>query len=119
MSSPPPPPSPSPPPPLPPSPPQAASTQVYEPHDVAVDTANNILYYVDRSTSYGYPGYAHSVVKVDLANNDIARVVGTGYPTGGPSGNDFFTYSLGDGGPATLATLKKPSAIAFDATMNL
>lgn len=52
----------------------------------------------------------HRILKVDLATLTITRVAGTGFATGTGSP----PAPLGDGGPATAATLNSPFGVAVD-----
>ncbi len=77
----------------------AIEAQLSEPHGVAVDAVGNV--YV---TDY----WNHRVRKVDAVTGTISTIVGTGE----------WGYS-GDGGPASEAQLRYPSAVAVDGAGNL
>ena len=77
----------------------AIEAQLSEPHGVAVDAVGNV--YI---TSY----WNHRVRKVDAGTGTISTIVGTG----------GWGYS-GDGGLATQAELRYPSAVTVDGAGNL
>jgi DNA-binding beta-propeller fold protein YncE len=77
----------------------ATSAALAWPYGVAVDANGNVLI-ADT--------YNHCIRRVD-ANGNIATAVGT-------CGSRGFS---GDGGPATQATLDRPSGVAVDASGNL
>ena len=77
----------------------AIEAQLSEPHGVAVDAVGNV--YI---TSY----WNHRVRKVDAVTGTISTIVGTG----------GWGYS-GDGGLATQAELRYPSAVTVDGAGNL
>lgn len=77
----------------------ATSAEFYHPTGVIFDTAGN-LYICDQ--------FNHVVRKVDFATRNISLFAGS-YSSG----------NSGDGGPATLATLKFPNKAKFDTSGNL
>src|SRR5450759_2176659 len=78
------------------------SAQIYDPNDVAVDSAGN-LYIAD--------GYINNRVRKVYTSGIITTVAGSGTP--GIAG-----YS-GDSGPATSAQLNGPFGVALDSAGNL
>jgi len=77
---------------------QATAATLYTPHDVVLDSYNN-LYISDRGNN--------RVRKVDVSTGVITTVVGTGTAS-----------STGDGSAATSATLKGPCYSRFDSSGN-
>jgi sugar lactone lactonase YvrE len=89
----------------------ATSASFKRADDVALDSSRN-LYISDFLD--------HRIRKVDVVSGIITTVAGTGIQTGtidGEGGNP--TDDLGDGGPASNATLAYPSRISFDTDDNL
>jgi len=82
----------------------ATSVELYQPAGIAVDASGNLY--------IAAPG-EELVFKVTASTGAISTVAGGGPPittVGAP---------IGDGGPATSATLSTPSAIAVDASGNI
>ncbi len=77
---------------------QATAASLYYPHDVVLDSYNN-LYICDRNN--------YRVRKVDVSTGVITTVVGTG-----------ISSSTGDGGAATSATIKGACNSRFDSSGN-
>ena len=77
---------------------QATATNVYQPFDVVVDAAGNI-YYCDQN---------NSKVKKINTSGIVTTIAGT----------SAYGFS-GDGGPATSASLSKPTGLVFDGSGNL
>jgi sugar lactone lactonase YvrE len=77
----------------------AAGALLWEPQDVAVDTAGNVVI-ADSET--------HRIRKIDRTTGLITTVAGNVGPN----------FS-GDGGPGTAASLSEPAGIAFDSAGNL
>ena len=77
----------------------ATASSVSSPRGIAVDSRGNV---------YVATYYQHRIRKIDPVTGIITTV----------AGNGTFAYG-GDGGPATLATLYYPSALAVDASDNL
>ncbi len=82
----------------------ATDSLLNEPAGVLVDRSGN-LYIADTGN--------HIVRFVSATTGIITTVAGTAYATG------FNPNSIGDGGPATLAEMSAPTAIAVDAAGNL
>lgn len=66
----------------------------------------------------------HNIREVDLGTGVITTVAGTGKPTNDPKVYGYYPSPfgdtlLGDGGPATQATLNGPTTVAVDAAGNL
>ncbi len=80
----------------------ATLATLWAPDDIAFDSAGN--YYIADAGS-------NTVRKVNIATGVISTYAGLYNPTGLPLS--------GDGGPATLALLCFPSALAFDSNNNL
>ena len=88
----------------------ATSASLNSPFDVAVDAAGN-LYIADRNN--------HRIRKVS-PDGIITTVAGTGIGTGSIDGEGGDPADdLGDGGPASSASLNSPFGVAVDATGNL
>ncbi len=81
----------------------ATAASLNNPTGVAIDTSGN-LFIADQ--------YNNRIRRVDAGTGVITTVAGGGIAGSGTDG-------LGDGGPATNATLNRPSSIAFDAPGNL
>lgn len=78
----------------------ATAAALQEPSDVIIDGAGNV-YIVDTGN--------HRIRRVDAVTGIITTVAGSGLATG----------ALGDGGPATSASLNRPQSIALDEAGNL
>ena len=78
----------------------ATSATLRQPFDVEIGPKDGALYVADTEN--------HAVRRVDLAKDRIETIAGTGEP--GFSGDD---------GPATLAQLREPYGLAFDAKGDL
>ncbi len=79
----------------------ATSARLVDPRGVAVDAAGN-LYIADAAGA--------RVLRVDHATGILTDVAGNGTSSGG---------GIGDGGPATSASLQYPTGVAVDAAGNL
>lgn len=78
----------------------ATSAQLYSPTHIAFDKANN-LYISDTQ---------NNLIRMVSAQTGIISVY---------AGNNGYSWVLGDGGPATAATLVEPQGIALDSAGNL
>jgi sugar lactone lactonase YvrE len=89
----------------------ASSAGLHRPHQIVFDAAGN-MFIADRGN--------HRIRKVSAATGVITTVAGTGTATGsidGEIGNPL--DNLGDGLPATEASLNLPWGVAVDAAGNL
>jgi sugar lactone lactonase YvrE len=85
----------------------AASAELYHPVGLAVDANATALYIADMGN--------HRIRKIDLLTGIITTVAGTGTP----SVNSATSEGVGDGLPATQASLYFPHDVAIDAYGNL
>ncbi|MHC4779869.1 MAG: NHL repeat-containing protein, partial [Planctomycetota bacterium] len=97
----------------------ATQAEFWAPHDVAVDSAQNI-YILDRGNMRVravnlYNGTGYSIAGVTIDQGNIDTVLGTGVITGsvdGPGGDP--SDDLGDAGPASSATVTEVGGIVVD-----
>ncbi len=88
-----------------------SSVRLKGPYGIALDAAGN---------HFIAGHFNHRVRRVDAATGIITTVVGNGVVTGSIDGEGGLPADdLGDGGPASSATLEYPSGLAFDSGGNL